>query len=299
MHLTRLQADGLLVFVALIWGSAFVAQNWGMASMGAMAFTGVRFLIGALVVLPLAWREQRALKVRGQALNRNDHARIAGLGALLCMGAAMQQLGIASTTVTNAGFLTALYVPLVPLGAWWLLGQKPHPAVWLCAAACLFGTWLLSAGGAVLSGQAMSFNRGDAWVLASALPWTLHVVLVGQVADRMAAPFSVACGQFIACGLAALVVAPLVEPVSLAGIADAAGALLYTGVLSVGIGFTGQVVGQRWTRPADASIILSSETLFAALFGAWLMGDRLGPAGWAGCSLILAGIVAVQLLPRR
>jgi len=299
MQLNRLQADGLLVFVALIWGSAFVAQNWGMASMGAMAFTGVRFLIGAAVVLPLAWREQRSLASRGQALNRGDHVRIAGLGGLLCMGAAMQQIGIASTTVTNAGFLTALYVPLVPLGAWWLLGQKPHPAVWLCAAACLAGTWLLSAGGAVLAGQGMSFNRGDAWVLASALPWTLHVVLVGRVADRMAAPFSVACGQFIACGLAALAVAPFVEPVSMAGIVDAAGALLYTGVLSVGIGFTGQVVGQRWTRPADASIILSSETLFAAMFGAWLMGDRLGPAGWAGCALILAGIVAVQLLPRR
>lgn len=299
MQLNRLQADGLLVFVALIWGSAFVAQNWGMASMGAMAFTGVRFLIGAVVVLPLAWREQRSLAARGQALNRGDHARIAGLGGLLCMGAAMQQIGIAGTTVTNAGFLTALYVPLVPLCAWWLLGQRPHPAVWLCAAACLAGTWLLSAGAAVLAGQGMSFNRGDAWVLASALPWTLHVVLVGRLADRMAAPFSVACGQFIACGLAALAVAPFVEPMSLRGIADAAGALLYTGVLSVGIGFTGQVVGQRWTRPADASIILSSETLFAAVFGAWLMGDRLGPAGWAGCALILAGIVAVQLLPRR
>lgn len=122
MHLSRVQADGLLLFVALIWGSAFVAQNWGMASVGPMSFTGVRFLIGALVVLPLALREQRALRRRHSALSGTDWLHIAGLGGLLCAGAALQQIGILSTTVTNAGFLTAVYVPLVPLCGWALLG---------------------------------------------------------------------------------------------------------------------------------------------------------------------------------
>ncbi|WP_088278564.1 DMT family transporter [Ideonella sp. A 288] len=299
MQLNRLQADGLLLFVALIWGSAFVAQNWGMASMGPMGFTGVRFLIGALAVLPLAWREQRALRARGLGLTRADHARIAGLGVLLCAGAALQQVGIQHTTVTNAGFLTAVYVPLVPLLGWWLLGDRPHPMVWPCALACLAGTWLLSSGSAAAAAGPLAFNQGDLWVLASVLPWTLHVLLVGRVAERLAAPFSVACGQFVACGVLALALGAVLEPLSLAGMRDAWGALAYTGLVSVAIGFTAQVVGQRWTRPADAAIVLSSETLFAALFGAWLMGDRLGPAGWAGCALMLASIVAVQLLPRR
>ena len=293
MQLSRLQADGLLLFVALIWGSAFVAQNWGMATVGPMTFTGVRFLIGALVVAPLAWREQRALRQRGLRLHRTDHARIAGLGALLCLGASLQQVGIISTTVTNAGFLTAVYVPLVPLAAWWLLRERIHPAVWPCALACLVGTWLLSGAGQV------AFAPGDAWVLASVLPWTLHVLWVGRVAEKLAAPFTVACGQFVACGALALVVAVLGETIALDGLWAARGAIAYTAVVSVGIGFTAQVVGQRWTQPADAAIILSSETLFAALFGALLMGDRLGVTGWLGCGLMLAGIVAVQLLPRR
>jgi drug/metabolite transporter (DMT)-like permease len=290
--LSRFQADGLLLLVALIWGSAFVAQNWGMAQIGPLGFTGVRFLIGALVVLPLAWREQGHLRAHGAHLNGSDHGRIAGLGLLLCLGAVLQQVGIKYTTVTNAGFLTAVYVPLVPLVSWWLLGDRPHPLVWLCAAACVLGTWMLSGAGNV------SFNMGDLWVLASALPWALHVTLVGRVADKLSAPFTLACGQFLVCGLLALAVAAATEPLSMAQVRAAAGAIAYTGVLSVGIGFTGQVVAQRWTRPADAAILLSSETLFAALFGAWLMGDRMGGVAMAGCALILAGIVAVQLLPR-
>jgi drug/metabolite transporter (DMT)-like permease len=292
MHLSRIQADGLLLLVALIWGSAFVAQNWGMASVGPMGFTGVRFLIGAAVVLPLARRELAHLAQHRAVPRRADHVRIAGLGLLLCAGAALQQVGIMTTSVTNAGFLTAAYVPLVPLCGWWLLREKPHALVWPCALATLAGTWLLSGAGPV------AFNRGDAWVLASVLPWTLHVLLVGRVAERLHAPFTVACGQFMACGVAALAIGLAIEPMSLEGLGQAWGALAYTGVVSVGIGFTAQVVGQRWTRPSDAAIVLSSETLFAAMFGAWLMGDRLGPAGWAGCAVLLASVVAVQLLPR-
>lgn len=292
MRLTRLQADGLLLLVALIWGSAFVAQNWGMAHIGPLAFTGLRFMVGALVVLPLAWRELRQLRSHGLRLRAGDHARIAGLGALLFVGAVLQQVGIQHTTVTNAGFLTALYVPLVPVVGWWLLGERPHVLAWPCAAACVAGTWLLSGAGAV------SFNVGDAWVLAGALPWALHVALVGRTAERLAAPFTLACGQFLACGALALLAAWALEPWSVQQVRQAAGAILYTGILSVGVGFTGQVVPQRWTRAADAAIVLSSETLFAAVFGAWLMGDRLGATGLAGGALILAGILAVQLLPR-
>lgn len=292
MHMTRLQADGLLLLVALIWGSAFVAQNWGVAHVGPLAFTGLRFLVGALVVAPLAWRELRRLQSHRLRLQPADRARIAGLGLLLFVGAVLQQVGIQYTSVTNAGFLTALYVPLVPLVGWWLLDERPHPLLWPCALACVAGTWLLTGGGPV------AFNVGDAWVLAGALPWALHVALVGRAAERLAAPFALACGQFIVCGALALLASWALEPWSLQGVRDAAGAILYTGVLSVGVGFTGQVVAQRWTRAADAAIVLSSETLFAALFGAWLMGDRLGSTGLAGAGLILAGILAVQLLPR-
>jgi drug/metabolite transporter (DMT)-like permease len=290
-RMKRASANLLLTGVALIWGSAFVAQSLAMAHLGPMAFTGVRFLIGALVVAPLAWREWRHLRAREHTFNREDGAWVVGLGLLLCLGAALQQVGIISTTVTNAGFLTALYVPLVPMLGWWWLGRRPHAALWPASLGCLLGTWLLSGAGSV------SLRTGDLWVIASALPWAVHVLFVGRVAERMAAPFLVACGQFVVCGLASLAWAAATEPLELARLLAAAGPLAYTGIVSVGIGFTAQVVGQRSAPAADAAIIMSAETMFAALFGALMMGDRLTPAGWAGCTLILACILAVQLVP--
>ncbi|HET9821232.1 MAG TPA: DMT family transporter [Burkholderiaceae bacterium] len=289
----RWQANLLLALVAAIWGSAFVAQNLAMQHLGPMAFTGVRFLVGALVVLPLALREQRYLRSRGLAHGRVDALQVAGLGLLLWGGAALQQIGIQGTTVTNAGFLTALYVPVVPLLAWVRTGDAPRRWLWPAALGCLAGTWLLSGAGSV------AFHPGDLWILASVLPWALHVLFVGEVAERLAAPFTVACGQFLACGLAALAWALVAEPPSLDAIVAAAGGIAYTGVLSVGVGFTAQVVAQRFTAPADAAILLSAETLFAALCGYLLMGDRLTAAGWAGAALLFGCMLAVQLLALR
>ena len=289
--MSRVQANLLLIVIALIWGSAFVAQSHGMADIGPMAFTGVRFLIGALVVAPLMWREWKTLRGQQRPLSQFDGLKIAGLGGLLLLGAAMQQIGIVSTTVTNAGFLTALYVPLVPVLGWLLLRHLPHWSVWPGALACLVGAFLLS------GAHELNIGPGDVWVIASAFPWALHVLLVGRVADRMAAPFLVAGGQFLVCGLLALAYALAFEPISWIGLQAAALPIAYTGVLSVGVAFTAQVVAQRYAHAADAAIILSSETLFAAIFGYLLMGDRLNATGLAGCALILGSMLLIQLLP--
>ena len=194
--MTRIQANLLLTLIAMIWGSAFVAQAHGMESIGPMMFTGIRFLIGALVVLPLIVRERRA--PGATVLRGSDALKIMGLGALLTTGAALQQIGIQYTSVTNAGFLTALYVPLVPLLGWLVLKHLPHWSVWPGALACLVGAFLLS------GAHELNIGAGDAWVIASSLPWAVHVLLVGMVADRMNAPFTVAGGQFLFCGVAAL-----------------------------------------------------------------------------------------------
>lgn len=289
--MSRINANLLLTLVALIWGSAFVAQSRGMAHLGPMLFTGVRFLIGALVVTPLMWLEWRSLARRGKALKRLDGLKIAGLGALLMAGAALQQIGIVSTSVTHAGFLTALYVPLVPVLGWLLWRQWPHWSVWPGALACLVGAYLLS------GAQQLSIGSGDLWVMASTLPWALHVLLIGRVAHRMAAPFLVAGGQFVVCGLLALAWGLSLEPVSWGQLQAASGSLAYAGVLSVGVAFTAQVVAQRYAQASDAAIVLSAETLFAAVFGYLLLGDRLDAAGLAGCALILVSMVGVQLLP--
>jgi drug/metabolite transporter (DMT)-like permease len=135
--------------------------------------------------------------------------------------------------------------------------------------------------------------------LASALPWAVHVLLVGQVANRIRGAYLLACGQFLVCALLSSLLGLTTEHLEIDGLRLAAGAIVYTGVLSVGVGFTLQVVGQRHAQAADAAIILSSETVFAALFGAWCMGDRLSTTGLLGCALILGCILAVQILPQR
>jgi drug/metabolite transporter (DMT)-like permease len=289
--MSRTQANLLLLVVALIWGSAFVAQSHGMANLGPLTFTGVRFLIGALVVAPLMWVEWRQLQRMAKPLQQRDGFKIAGLGGLLLLGAALQQVGITMTSVTNAGFLTALYVPLVPLLGWLLWRQLPHWSVWPGALACLGGAYLLS------GASTLAIGTGDLWVIASALPWALHVLLIGRVADRMGAPFLVAGGQFVVCGVLALAWSLAYEPMDWASLQAAALPLGYAGILSVGVAFTAQVVAQRYAHAADAAIVLSAETLFAALFGFLLMGDRLNAAGIAGCALIFMSMLGVQMLP--
>jgi len=290
--MTRARSNALLLLVALIWGSAFVAQALGMRDVGPLTFTGLRFGLGAAVVAPLAWREWRELAARGRAPGRRDAAHVVLLGALLFLGAALQQVGLRWTTVTNAGFLTALYIPLVPLLAWLALRQAPHWTVWPAALGCVAGTWLLTG-----ASPTLALNAGDWWVVASALPWAIHVLLVGRAADRLRGPMIVATGQFVACSAFALAAALATEPISAAGVRDALGAIAYTGVLSVGLGFTLQVVAQRHARAADSAIVLSAETVFAALFGALFMGDRLDATGLGGCALILGCVLLVQLQP--
>ena len=285
--MTRVQANLVLLLTALIWGSAFIAQNWGMAGVGPLLFTGVRFLIGALVVAPLAWIEWK----RHPGITRRDGLKILGLGLLMLAGAVLQQVGIQYTSVTNAGFLTALYVPMVPILSWLILRHLPHWSVWPGALACVAGAWLLS------GAQQLQIATGDIWVAVSAIPWAFHVLYIGRVADKMAAPFLVAMGQFLVCGLLASLGAVVLEPMTAEGVRSAIGPMLYGGVLSVGVAFTAQVLAQRYAHASDAAIILSAETVFAAIFGYLLLGERLGTAGLIGCGLILASMLSIQLLP--
>jgi drug/metabolite transporter (DMT)-like permease len=286
-------ANVLLLAVALVWGSAFVAQAKGMEGLGPWTFTGLRFLLGGFIVLPLAWRDYRGFRTRDVKPGAREYWGLLLIGLLLSLGAVFQQIGLVSTTVTNAGFLTGLYVPLVPLISWLLLRMRPHWSVWPCSVGCLVGMWLLS------GANSLSIGVGDSWVIASSLFWALHVIFIGRIAGRIAAPYLVACVQFFVCGALCTVVATLTEAITLSGIVQAAVPILYTGIFSIAFAYTGQVVGQRYTEAADAAIILSAETIFAALFGFLLMGERLSTAGLAGCALIFTCIVAVQMLPLR
>jgi drug/metabolite transporter (DMT)-like permease len=291
--MTRSRANALLLGAAFIWGTTFVAQSLGMAAVGPFTFTAVRFLIGSLIIVPLAVREYRRLQRSGIVLTRRDLASWCGLGVVLFLGVNCQQIGLMTTTVSNAGFLTALYVPLVPMLSWLLYRERLHPMVWPAVAGSLVGTFLLS------GGQFSALTVGDYWVLLSTVFWGFHVLWVGRFAARKGAPVLVALTQFVVCGVLSLVPMFTQETVTSSGLWQAMPAILYGGVLSVGIAYTLQVVAQSHSRPADAAILLSSELLFAAIAGALCLGEKLSSIQLAGGILIFACILAVQLLPAQ
>lgn len=301
--LSRLRASLLLLLVAFIWGSAFVAQKTafpeagseggGDPELGPLAFTGLRFLLGALIVLPFALREGRRATTSGAGpMPRRWVVAFGGVGVVLFLAAWTQQIGIIGTSVTNAGFLTAVYVPLVPVLGLALFRQPVRPIIWFGALGSLTGAWFLTgAAGVGLS----ALSAGDLWVLVSALFWALHVILVGQSMARLPRPLTLATVQFAACALLGCGAAALLEPTTLAGLGAVWPELLYAGGLSVGVAYTLQVVAQRHTPPAAAALILSTEMVFAALAGAVALGERLAPGQWIGAALILASILVVEV----
>lgn len=289
--MSRFRANLVLLVAAMIWGSAFVAQQTGTGNLGTISFTGARFLVGGVVVLPFALRQFRQVHPGEYRFQGFDWLLLVLTGSVLFVAAALQQYGILHTTVTNAGFLTALYVPMVPIIGLLLLKRKVHWVVWPASVGCFIGTYIMS------GAKDVQLQIGDLWVISSTLFWASHVLLVGYIASKTRAPLVVATFQFFVCGILGLGLGVLIEAPSLA---DFGGALLgigYVGVFSVGMAFTLQVVGQRYTQAADAAIILSSETVFAALAGFVFLGERITLFQLSGGLLILAGIMAVELVP--
>jgi len=278
----------MLLVTTLIWGFAFSAQKSGMATMGPLTFTATRFLLGGLVVLPLGLREYGK---RGIPLTRRQWLQLLGLCAAFFMGTILQQTGLTLTTVTNAGFLTALYVLFVPLIAFIVQRTRPHPIVWLCVPLALIGTYYLN------GGEFDRFNLGDLLMVFGAVFWAIHVLMLSHVARDTGLPMFVSSLTFLFAGAIALVLLPFLETPSFAGIGASWGQIVYSGVLATALAFTMQAIGQQYVPPANAAIILSAESLFAALGGALVLGERLPPIGYAGAALIFAAIVLVETVP--
>jgi drug/metabolite transporter (DMT)-like permease len=282
-----LRADGLLALAAVIWGFAFVAQRLGMEHVGPFGFTGVRFALGCLVLLPLlAHRRAPGPSAAGSLAP----ARLGGglaVGLVLFAGASLQQVALVYTTAGNAGFITGLYVVLVPiLGI--ALGQRTNAGTWLGAALAAAGLYLLC-----VTDQ-LTFAPGDLLALAGTCFWAVHVHLIGWLSARQD-PLAIAFLQNMTCALLSLAVSAAIEPNTLEGYLAAAIPILYGGFLSVGVAYTLQVVAQKRAKPAHAAIILSAEAVFAALGGWLFLGEVLSPRGLLGCALMLAGILTSQL----
>lgn len=284
-----LRADLLMLLTAMIWGAAFVAQRAGMEAIGPFLFTGLRFAMGALVLLPLFfWKPAGA---KHEPFNRSLLAGGIAMGLALTLGINLQQVGLLFTSVTNSGFITGLYVIMVPLLGL-LVGQRAGTGTWLGAGLAVLGMALLSLG------ADFRIASGDWLQLAGAVVWGVHVLLVGALASRHD-PLRIAFLQFLTCALLSLLLAVLLEEIDVAAILRAGPAILYGGVIAVGIGFTLQVVAQKHAIASHAAIILSLEAVFAALAGALLLDESLPARGYLGAALMLAGMLVAQLWPRR
>ena len=290
MTFKGLKSDGLLLLAAAIWGFAFVAQRVGMDYVGPFTFNGVRFALGSLSLVPLlvAGRKRPTPSESAPPHIRTKSLLLLGglAGIVLFAGASLQQIGIVYTTAGKAGFITGLYVILVPiLGLFWR--QRPGAWTWfgaLCAAA---GLYLLS-----ITGR-LSISPGDLLVLWGACFWAGHVLIVGWLSPKLG-PVRLAFLQFVTCSLLSLLTAVFTEPIALQGICDAAIPILYGGLLSVGVAYTLQVVAQRSAPPAHAAIILSLEAVFAALGGRLILSEALSSRELLGCAFMLVGILVSQ-----
>ncbi len=286
--LKAFKAEILLLLAAIIWGFAFVAQRMGMDHIGPFTYNGVRFLLGALSLAPLLWLGRRTAPLLDPGAKRLTLAGSLLAGLILFAGASLQQIGLIYTTAGKAGFITGLYVVIVPLlGLLW--GQRTPWGTWLGALLAIFGLYLLT------MSDRLALGEGDGLVLIGALFWAGHVLVIGWLAGRRVDPVLLACLQFIVCAVLSLAVALVSEPITLTGLRGATLPILYGGLLSVGVAYTLQVVAQRDAPPTHAAIILSLETVFAALGGWLLLNEVLAERGLLGCGLMFVGMLLSQL----
>jgi drug/metabolite transporter (DMT)-like permease len=287
--LGTLAADVLLLTAAVIWGTTFVAQKLATEHMGPVLFNGTRYALGAAILLPFALRRWR--RIDNPRARRDALVGGALAGVAMSLGSTLQQVGMHSTSVSNAGFITGLYVIMVPLIGL-LVGQRTGLGTWLGASLAVVGMFLLSVG------ENFQVASGDWLQLAGAVVWGVHVLMIGSLARRHD-PLRLAVLQFAACGVISLLLALVFEEITLPALLGAGPAILYGALIGVAIGFTLQVIAQRDALSSHAAVIFSLEAVFAALAGAWFLDEMLQARGYVGCGLMFAGMLVAQLWPRR
>ncbi|MFP5417174.1 MAG: DMT family transporter [Actinomycetes bacterium] len=288
----RTRAHLLLLLCSVIWGFAFAAQRFGAEHMDAFSFNAARGFLGAAALMPLIWfldrRDGLSPFQRLQAW-RSVAAPGAFIGLMFFGGQTLQQLGVEQTTAGNAAFVTGLYMVMVPI-AGMLFGHRAGLFTWLGIALAVPGLYLLTWTGT-------GIGAGDLLVLVGTLFWTFQILGVGRSA-RLVDPIRLSAAQFLVLAVVSTAVALVVQPAPFGGLVEAAGAVAFAGLVSTGIGFTLQVVGQRHARTSTAAMIMSLEAMWGAVGGALLLGERFTPAGYLGAALMMGGILLAQVPSR-
>ena len=288
MSSKQLFSNICLIVSALIWGTAFVAQTTGMEHIGPLTFTNLRFLIGGLIVLPLAIKEIPNFK---KSLNKRLIIIILLTGLSLLMGTYLQQYALQYTKIGNAAFLTILYVPFVPIISRFILKKRIHWSIWVSVSICLVGSYYLTVG------NSFEAQFADFLVVVCAIFFALHCILIDEYFEIVNAPFTLATSQFLLCFLYSLPFVFIFEDPSLKGIYMELFELLYVGVMSSGLAYTLQIFGQRYVKPSTAAITFSLEGVFGSLAAWIILSQMLTTTQIFGCFLILLGVLTAQLIP--
>ncbi len=295
MTKTQLKANILLLLTAAIWGLAFVAQKVGAEHVGAFTYNGIRFALGSISLIPLILFLNKK-KGENEETKNNDRDSLkltvkAGIiaGCALFIATSLQQMGVMGTTAGKAGFITGLYMVIVPiLGLF--LKQKVNNSTWIGIVIAIIGLYLLSIN------EDFSISNGDLLVLIGSVGWAIHILLIDNFTKKID-PLKLSSVQFATCSILSLVMAIIFEDINMVGISGAMVSILYGGLLSVGVAYTLQVVAQKNAKPSHAAILLSMESVFGALGGAMFLGERIGTRGLVGCILIFIAIIISQLKP--
>ena len=295
MNAKRLRANLLLLLTAMIWGTAFVSQRVSMDYIGPFTFLCARSMLGGVVLLPLIAVFSRSIP--GEA-RPPGQGRLLLLGGLLCgsalfVASALQQIGILETSVGKAGFITAMYIILIPVCGMFL-GRRVSRRVWAAVGAALVGMYFLCLRGTDLSGV----NRGDLLELLCSFCFTAHILIIDRFAGRVDG-VKMSCIQFFVCGGLSFVCMLIFESPNWRDILAAWLPICYAGILSSGVGYTLQIIAQKDTEPAVASLLMSLESVFSLVAGWIILGQRMN--GWEllGCGLMFAAIICVQLPEKK
>jgi len=285
----------LMLFVtAFIWGTAFVAQSEGMDYVGPFTYLFSRSIIGGCVLIPAVIAFRRLNGFNNKSIDERKSITTDSIkagcicGIVLCISSAFQQFGISMTTVGKAGFITALYIILVPIFGVFIKKKIPK-RIWLCVIIALVGFYMLCIK------EDFSIGLGDLLVLCCAICFSIHILVIDRFSSDHYDGVLLSCTQFFTVGLLCLIPMLVTEAPTIAQIWSAKGPILYAGVLSSGVAYTLQILGQKYTKPTVATLIMSLESVFAALSGWIILHETMIPKEFVGCVLVFTAVIIAQL----
>ena len=287
--LKKLRGSLMLLTAAFIWGTAFVAQSKGMDYVAPFTYNAVRTLIGGVVLIPMVFLFGQK-SCRKASENNNKISFIGGIicGLVLFAASSFQQLGISLTSAGKAGFITALYVVIVPVISI-IFGQKSNLKMWICAFTAIIGFYFLCIK------EGFRLSKGDLYVLICAVFYSVHIIVIDHFNSKGAEPVKMSCVQFFTAGSIMMICMFIFESPALSAVWAAKYTILYAGVMSCGVAYTLQIIGQKYTESTAAALIMSLESVFAALAGWIILSEHMSMKEFAGCILVFAAVVFSQL----